>query len=122
MDLKSDRRWFSLFLALAVSAGSLAVVFDPAAAQQASSTASKTATPTPTPRVSEEDEIIKVDTEAVNVLFTAQDRNRRLLTDLKAEDVRILENGQPQEISAFSRQVDRSEERRVGKECRLWCM
>lgn len=62
--------------------------------------------PTPTPTISEEDEVIKVDTDAVNVLFTAQDRNRRLLTNLKAEDVRILENGEPQQIEAFARQVD----------------
>lgn len=61
-------------------------------------------TPTPTPR--DEDEIIKVDTEVVNVLFTAQDRNRRLLTDLKQTDIRLLENGQPQEIVAFARQID----------------
>src|SRR5438132_100676 len=63
------------------------------------------ATPTPTPSTSEE-EVIKVDTEVVNVLFTAQDRNRRLLTDLKQSDIKILENGQAQEITAFSRQVD----------------
>ncbi|MBP6002417.1 MAG: VWA domain-containing protein [Pyrinomonadaceae bacterium] len=75
----------------------------PAAAQQDQGQAAK-ATPTPTP--TEDDEIIKVDTEVVNVLFTAQDRNRRLLTDLKQGDVRILENGQPQEIVAFARQVD----------------
>lgn len=64
------------------------------------------ATPTPTPTPNPEDEIIKIDTEVVNVLFTAQDRSRRLLTDLKQGDVRILENGKPQEITAFSRQVD----------------
>jgi Ca-activated chloride channel family protein len=64
------------------------------------------ASPTPTPTIAEEDQVIKVETEAVNVLFTAQDRNRRLLTNLKPEDVRILENGQPQEIAAFSRQID----------------
>ncbi len=60
------------------------------------------ATPTPTP----DDEIIKVDTEVVNVLFTAQDRNRRLLTDLKQQDVRLLEDGKQQEMVSFSRQVD----------------
>lgn len=64
------------------------------------------ATPTPTPTPTEDDEVIKVDTEVVNVLFTAQDRNRRLLTDLKQEDVRILENGQVQDVVAFARQVD----------------
>jgi VWFA-related protein len=61
-----------------------------------------TPTPTPTP----EDEVIKIDTDVVNVLFTAQDRNRRLLTDLKKDDVKIMENGQPQEIVDFARQVD----------------
>src|SRR5215212_8897559 len=66
----------------------------------------KAATPSPTPPVTEEEGIIRVDTEAVNVLFTAQDRNRKLLINMKPEDVKILENGQPQEITAFSRQVD----------------
>ena len=67
---------------------------------------SKSATPTPTPPIEEEEGVIKVDTEAVNVLFTAQDKNRRLVLNLKPEDIRIFENGQPQEISAFSKQID----------------
>src|SRR6266436_5305365 len=80
--------------------------FDVVRAQRAPAVpAASTATPTPTPK-SDEEEIIRVDTEVVNVLFTAQDRNRRLLTDLKQSDVKILENGQSQEITAFSRQVD----------------
>ena len=44
--------------------------------------------------------------EVVNVLFTAQDRDRRLLTALTQQDIKIFENGQPQEIVSFSRQVD----------------
>ena len=40
---------------------------------------------TPTPPIDEDDEVIKVDTEAVNVLFTAQDKNRRLLLTLKPD-------------------------------------
>ncbi len=67
----------------------------------------KAPTPTPTPPViDEEDEVIKIDSEVVNVLFTAQDRNRRLLTSLRQEDIRVVENGQLQEVTAFSRQVD----------------
>lgn len=62
--------------------------------------------PTATPVIEDDDEVIKIDTEVVNILFTAQDKNRRLMTDLKQEDVRILENGQPQEIVYFGRQVD----------------
>lgn len=64
-------------------------------------------TVTPTPEVIEEDnEPIRINTEVVNVLFSAQDKNRRLLTDLRKEDVQILEDGQVQEIIEFSRQVD----------------
>ena len=62
---------------------------------------------TPTPEIIDEDEgIINIDTEVVNVLFTAQDRKRRLLTSLKKGDVRIFENGKSQEVVAFSRKVD----------------
>ena len=82
------------------------VVSDPANAQTTGTAAAGSATPTPTPVIEEVEGIIKVDTEAVNVLFTAQDKDRRLLLSLKPEDVRILENGQPQEISAFSKQID----------------
>ena len=61
----------------------------------------------PTPEIIEEDdEVLKIDSEVVNVLFTAQDKNRRLLTDLKQGDVNLIEDGQKQEITAFTRQVD----------------
>lgn len=76
------------------------------AQQQMPNPAANKPTATATSPPIEDDEVIKVDSEVVNVLFTAQDRNRRLLTALKQEDIRILENGQQQEIVAFSRQVD----------------
>src|SRR6476619_7033487 len=96
------RNWFLVFAALTIFSSSIFLGSSKIGAQQTSP--STKVTPTPPP--SEEDEVVKVDTEAVNVLFTAQDRNRRLLTTLRPEDVRILENGQPQQISAFSRQID----------------
>lgn len=68
-------------------------------------TKTTSATPTPTP-VNDDEEVIKVDTDLVNVLFTAQDRNRRLLTDLKQGDVKLFENGQVQAITTFAKQVD----------------
>lgn len=71
------------------------------------SVSSQTATPEPTPPpIEDEDEVITIDTEAVNVLFTAQDKDRRLLLDLASSDVEIYENGQKQTITDFSRQVD----------------
>jgi VWFA-related protein len=72
----------------------------------AQKSASASPTVSPTPVIEEDDEVIKIDTEVVNVLFTAQDKNRRLLTDLKQADVRLIEDGQPQEITGFARQVD----------------
>ncbi len=64
------------------------------------------AAPTPPEIPSEDNEVLKIDTELVNILFTAQNKDRRLLTDLKKEDVRILEDGQSQEIFTFQRQTD----------------
>jgi Ca-activated chloride channel family protein len=80
-----------------VLVGVLLLGFGPVSAQT-------TATPTPTP--AEDDEVLKIDAELVNLLFVAQDKDRRLLTTLRKEDIRILEDGQPQEIFTFQRQVD----------------
>ena len=99
-----SRNRFLAVLVTAISAVWL-VGFSMAAAQQnPPSPVTKSASPTPTP--SPEDEVIKVDSDVVNVLFTVQGPNRRLLTDLKQADVRLLEDGKPQEVTAFSRQVD----------------
>lgn len=92
-------------MSVAAVATALTFGYSLAAAQQTTQTpAAKQASPTPTP--TPDDEVIKVNTEIVNVLFTAQDRNHRLLTDLKQNDLKIFEDGKEQEISTFSRQVD----------------
>ena len=94
------------FLLLSVFVGFAAGAltgFGPVSAQQAEP---KSATPRPTPPPDEDEEVLRIETEAVNILFTAQDKNRRLLTNLKPDDVQIFENGTKQEISSFSRQVD----------------
>ena len=45
--------------------------------------------------------MVRVDTDLVNTVFTAVDRDRHFVTTLRADDVRIFENETPQE-SAFS--------------------
>ena len=67
--------------------------------------------PSPTPRNREElpqdsDEVIKVDTNLTNIFFTAADRNKRFISNLKAEDIRVLEDGQQQEIFTFQTNFD----------------
>jgi VWFA-related protein len=97
------KKWLFVITAVFALGASVIIGLARVSAQQAPATAAK---PTPKPTVTDEDEVIKIETEAVNVLFTAQDKNHRLLTNLKPEDIRILENGQPQQITAFSRQID----------------
>ena len=53
-----------------------------------------------------DDEVVRVETDLTNILFTAVDKQRHFITTLKQEDVRIIEDGQPQEIFTFARQVD----------------
>lgn len=54
----------------------------------------------------QEDEPIDLASRLVNVFFSVQDKRNALITDLRQEDVQILENGQPQEIFTFTRQTD----------------
>lgn len=72
---------------------------------------SQSPSPSPTPRTREElpqdsDEVIKVETNLTNIFFTAADKNKRFVSDLKAEDIRVLEDGQPQEIFTFQQNID----------------
>ena len=77
----------------------------------ASQSQSQSPSPSPTPRTREEvpqdsDEVIKVETNLTNIFFTAADKNKRFISDLKAEDIRVLEDGQPQEIFTFQQNID----------------
>lgn len=54
----------------------------------------------------DDDEIERVDTSLTNVIFTAVDRNKRFVTSLKQEDIRVLEDGVPQQIFTFQQSID----------------
>jgi VWFA-related protein len=54
----------------------------------------------------EDDEVMRVDTELANILLTAIDKNQRFITTLRREDVRVLEDNVPQDISIFERETD----------------
>ena len=53
------------------------------------------------------DDVIRVETDVTNLLFTATDKQRRFITDLRQEDIRVLEDGTPQQLFAFQRETDR---------------
>lgn len=54
-----------------------------------------------------ETEVVRVETNLVNTVFTAVDRDRHFITTLRADDLRIYENDTPQTISLFERETDR---------------
>jgi VWFA-related protein len=69
------------------------------------SSAATGAVPPISPTESPPEEIVRVETDLVTTLFTAMDRNHRFVTTLRQEDVRILENGAPQEVQVFQRET-----------------
>jgi len=55
----------------------------------------------------QESEVVRVETNLVNIFFTAADKNRRFITTLGQQDIRVIEDGVPQEIFTFQRETDR---------------
>ena len=55
----------------------------------------------------DDDEVVRVDTDVTNLPFTAMDKQRRFITTLRAEDVRVLEDGVPQQLFTFQRETER---------------
>src|SRR4051794_8795770 len=73
--------------------------------------ATETASPTPpvipkTDLPGESDDVVRVETNLTNIFFTAADNNKRFVDTLKKEDIRVTEDGQPQEIFTFLQNVD----------------
>lgn len=67
-----------------------------------SPTASASVKPTP-PTIKEDDDIIKVDTELVNVSVRVIDRNNHPVNNLQEKEFKIYEDGKLQQIDFFSK-------------------
>lgn len=55
----------------------------------------------------DQDDVIRVESELTNLPFTVTDKERRFVTTLRAEDVRVLEDGVPQTLFTFQQETDR---------------
>jgi VWFA-related protein len=55
----------------------------------------------------EPDEVIRVDTDVTNLPFTAMDKQKRFITTLREEDIRVFEDNVPQHLFTFQRETDR---------------
>lgn len=63
-------------------------------------------TPTPTPSPTPDEDVERIDSDVTNVLLSATDDKRRFVTTLTAGDVRLLENGDTQQITFFQRETE----------------
>lgn len=59
------------------------------------------------PPPQDQDDVLRVESDLTNLLFTATDKNNRYITNLQEGDVRILEDGVPQKLFTFQRETDR---------------
>jgi len=75
------------------------------AAEAFAPTPTPTPAPTlnPTPRIDDPNEVIKVDTELVNLNVRVIDRNNRPINNVQQKEFKILEDGVPQQIDFFTR-------------------
>lgn len=110
----------SLALAFVVAASTAAMIANKSLAQtpdnadaqkSRSRRASEVASPTPPVNPKEDlpgetDDVVRVETNLTNIFFTAADSNKRFVNTLKKENIRITEDGQPQEIFTFQTNVD----------------
>ena len=55
----------------------------------------------------DQDDVVRVETDVTNLPFTAIDKSHKFVTTLRAEDVRVLEDGVPQTLFTFQRETDR---------------
>jgi len=67
--------------------------------------------PGPTPPGKDEvtlnsDDVLRVETNLTNVFFTASDKHKRFISTIKKEDLRVLENGEPQQVFTFQQNID----------------
>src|SRR6185295_5276171 len=76
-------------------------------------TGSEMPAPSPTPTASpkddnpqDSDEVVRVETNLTSIFFTAADSSKRFINNLTKEYIRILEDGQPQEIFTFQQNLE----------------
>ena len=59
-------------------------------------------TPTVSPTPVDNDDVVKISTALIQIDATVTDKNGKVITDLKPEEVEIYENGKRQEVTNFS--------------------
>ena len=107
--LRSKMRFFLIVTTMVAVSFILAEGQNPQT-QRPETVSTPAAAPSPTPPSTTDEpeaEVVRVETNLVNTLFTATDRDHHFITSLRAEDVTIFENDVVQPVSLFERSTDR---------------
>ena len=101
-----------IVIALAASFSRVSLAQNGAPGNSRARTVGQLPQPSPTPPKKEDevtlnsDDVVRVETNLTNIFFTAADKQKRFVSTLKREDVRLLEDGVPQDIFAFQQNID----------------
>jgi len=129
MDFRTKTRTRRAGLLLSIVAATLASAFAAARAQSGrqiqptqQQTPTPTSTPSPSPTPTQEppqpptpaqtptpatdEQVERIESEVTNVLLSVTDEKRRFITTLTADDVRLSEDGVPQQITYFQHETD----------------
>jgi Ca-activated chloride channel family protein len=119
-----SKKWSLVLLVVFAAVALLVLPGERSRAQQASESESvqdksrarrtgdtQKAEPSPSPRHKDElpedsDEVVRVETNLTTIFFTAADKNKRFISTLKKEDLRVLEDGQVQDLFTFQQNTD----------------
>jgi len=99
-------------IALAASFSRVSLAQNGAQRNSRARTVEQSAQPSPKPPKKEDevtlnsDDVVRVETNLTNIFFTAADKQKRFVSTLKREDVRVLEDGVPQDIFTFQPNSD----------------
>jgi Ca-activated chloride channel family protein len=101
-------------IAIVVAAGfsPVSLAQNSAAGNSRARTVEQLPRPSPTPPKKEDDitlnsdDVVRVETNLTNIFFTAADKQKRFVSTLTKEDVRVLEDGVPQNIFTFQPNSD----------------
>jgi VWFA-related protein len=80
---------------------------DPSRKKNEDAPAPQTPPATPTLTLAPETEVEKIDTDLAILLMTAMNKNKQFVTTLQPDDLRVLEDDVPQQITVFERETAR---------------
>ncbi|MFN2531320.1 MAG: VWA domain-containing protein [Pyrinomonadaceae bacterium] len=55
----------------------------------------------------DDNDVVRVDTDVTNLLFTAANKQKQFINNLREDEIRVFEDGVPQQLLTFQKETDR---------------